>query len=245
MKNNSAYLINGKTTIKKSLELLNSKIVAVPTYTCKRVLDAILESNCTPVIIDCNKDLQLNLDDLIVQSKYYLIDTVIVPHMFGIQVDIKPIRDWGNHLNIIEDCSQCMGLDNLGKYSDIVMASLGPTKWMPVGTNKENGGGVLAYDGEDIEWHDNATAIHRSNVMFQDIDKMFTKRNDRVNELKKLNGIPFIGQEKPNAWLRAMYITKNQKRQPYTPLHDLHGGFTCPIIDSMKNNLDWVSIFPN
>ena len=240
-KNKAAYLESGKLAIQKSLGILDSKVVAVPTYTCNRVYEAIVSAGCIPIIIDCDYDLQIRLEQL---SKYDNIDTVIVPHMFGIQAlnEIKAIKKMG--YKIIEDCSQCMGLPELGSHSDIVIASLGPTKWLPSGVDKEKGGAVIAYDGKDIEWHDNPTAIHRTNVMFQDIDKLFLHRTTRVNELKNA-GLRFIGGERPNSWLRAMYFTEKQTRIPYTPLHDLHGGFKCPITDSIKNNLDWVSIFPN
>ena len=240
-KDNAAYLVNGKTAIEKGLKILKSKTVAVPTYTCNRVYEAIINAGCTPIIIDCDYDLQIRLEQL---SKYDNIDTVIVPHMFGIQAlnEIKSIKKMG--YKILEDCSQCLGLSELGTYSDIVIASLGPTKWLPVGVNKEKGGAVLAYNGKNINWHDNTTAIHRSNVMFGDIDKIFSHRTERVNELKNA-GLRFIGGERPNSWLRAMYFTQNQTRVPYTPLHDLHSGFKCPITDSIKDNLDWISIFPN
>lgn len=240
-KNNAAYLVNGKTAIEEGLNILKSKKVAVPTYTCNRVYDAIVNAGCTPIIIDCDYDLQIRLEQLL---KYEDIDTVIVPHMFGIQAlnEIKAIKKMG--YKIIEDCSQCLGLSELGIHSDIVVASLGPTKWLPVGVDKEKGGAVIAYNGQDISWHENPTAIHRSNVMFGDIDKIFTHRTERVNELKNA-GLRFIGGERPNSYLRAMYFTQKQTRVPYTPLHDLHDGFKCPITDSIKNNLDWVSIFPN
>ena len=39
-----------------------------------------------------------------------------------------------------------LGLPDLGKYSDIVIASTGPTKWLNVGENKESGGGILAHN---------------------------------------------------------------------------------------------------
>ena len=250
-KDNAAYLVNGKTAIEKALEHLGSYCVAVPTYTCHRVYEAIENAHCKPRIIDCRVDLQINetlVDD------YKDVDTVIVPHMFGIQAQeqIKHLKEKG--YAVIEDCSQCLGLEGLGRYSDVVIASLGPTKWLPTGVNKEKGGAVFAYNGKDIEWHDNPTAIHRTNVMFQDIEKIYDSRLERVEELKRA-GCHFIGENQPNAWLRAMYYTNDQKRIPYTPLHDLYNGtknvidedvnFDCPVVDSIKDNLEWVSIFPN
>ena len=121
---------NGKTAISEALKILNSEYVALPTYTCHRVLQACLNVGATPYIVDCGLDLQIDINKIPDN-----VDTVIIPHMFGIQVDIKPLK---GKFKIIEDCSQCMGLPKLGKYSDIVIASLGPSKWLPVGVDKEN-----------------------------------------------------------------------------------------------------------
>ncbi len=249
-KDNAAYLINGKTAIETALRQLGSYCVAMPTYTCHRVYEATLNTHCKPRIVDCDYDLQI--DEKLVEN-FKDVDTVIVPHMFGIQAQkqIKYLKEKG--YMIIEDCSQCLGLEGLGKYSDIVIASLGPTKWLPSGVDKEKGGAVIAYNGSDVEWHDNPTAIHRTNVMFQDIDKIYNGRKERVDEIRN-TGLRFIGDNKPNSWLRAMYFTQNQKRVPYTPLHDKYNGtkwlgedvnFDCPKVDSIKNNLEWVSVFPN
>ena len=41
----------------------------------------------------------------------------------------------------------------------------------------------------------------------------------------------------------GMYFTDTQKRVPYTPIHELYGDFECPIVDNIKNKLDWISIF--
>ena len=56
-------------------------------------------------------------------------------------------------------------------------------------------------------------------------------------------GIDLIGSNQPNAWLRALYFG-SQKRVPYRALHDIYPGFDCPVVDSYKNKLDWISIFP-
>ena len=196
-KEHATLVKNGKTAIFYALKHLNSKKVALPTYTCERVLQACLLAKVEPYIIDCNKNLQINLDTIPTE-----VDTVIIPHMFGIQSKIPKNKTY----KIIEDCSQCIGLKDLGKYSDIVIASTGPTKWLNAGGDKENGGGIIAYNG--------------------------------INA-----GIDLIGKNQPNSWLRAMYFGP-QKRIPYTPLHDLYPGFNCPIVDSYKNKLDWISIFP-
>ena len=99
---------NGKTAIFEALKMLRSENVALPTYTCHRILQACLDANVTPHIIDCDLDLQINVSKIPIE-----VDTVIVPHMFGIQADVKSLKGF----RVIEDCSQCIGLPNLGKYS--------------------------------------------------------------------------------------------------------------------------------
>tara|TARA_R110002050_G_scaffold159393_3_gene288827 strand:+ start:2832 stop:3569 length:738 start_codon:yes stop_codon:yes gene_type:complete len=236
-KEKSSFVINGKTALSEALKLLNSKVVAIPTYTCSRVYEAVVNVNCEPIIVDCNYFLQIKTEEL---YKYDNIDTVIVPHMFGIQAlkEIKLLKKMG--YKIIEDCSQCMGLPELGKYSDIVIASLGPTKWLPVGLDKENGGGLIAYNKGDIK--NDYTHINKAINMFSEIDDRLKIRKEKIQEFQNA-GVKFIGSERPNAWLRGIYITEKQKRIPYTPLHDIYKGFKCPTIDNIKNKIDWISVF--
>ena len=45
-KEKSPFVINGKTALSEALKLLNSKVVAIPTYTCSRVYEAVVNVNC-------------------------------------------------------------------------------------------------------------------------------------------------------------------------------------------------------
>ena len=237
-KKESTFVQSGTKAIEHSLKLLDSKYVALPSYTCERVLKGILDAGCKPQIVDCGKDLQIDLESLSKIKKGF--DTVIVPHMFGIKVDIKPIRDMG--FNIIEDCSQCLGLDGLGEYSDYVVVSVGPTKWLSVGA----GGYVIGHNVRSInngisQWtFDNY--FSRAEKLVNDIPTRLQKRVDFSKELLNA-GIDLIGKDRENAWMRGMYFTENQRRKPYTPIHELYGDFKCPMVDSFKNKLDWISIF--
>ena len=225
---------NGKTAIFEALKILNSKHVALPTYTCHRVLQACLDAGVTPYIVDCGLDLQIDVSKIPIE-----VDTVIVPHMFGIQADVKSL----SYFKVIEDCSQCIGLPNLGKYSDIVIASTGPTKWLNVGEDKESGGGILAHNVSDFRFEKiyNKPIASKLNQMYLEIPKILESRTNKANEFINA-GVDLIGKDQPNAWLRALYFG-SQKRVPYTPLHDQYPGFECPIVDSYKNKLDWISIF--
>ena len=231
-KDRAVFLSSGKEAITKALELLNAKEVAIPSYTCERVLQGTLDAGCKPHIVDCWFDLQINLDSL---SKFKG-DTVIVPHMFGIRAKVKEIKDMG--YNVIEDCSQCLGLDGLGSHSDYVVVSVGSTKWLSVGT-----GGFLIGDGcEKVEFTGNYTNFSRAEYMVDKIQDKLKKRTDFANELINA-GIDLIGKDMENAWMRGMYFTDNQKRKPYTPIHESYGNFKCPLVDGYKNKLDWISIF--
>jgi len=229
-KTESAFTLNGTEAITKALKLLNANHVAIPSYTCERVLKGTLAANCKPYIVDCGLDLQIDLDSL---SKFKG-DTVIVPHMFGIKVDIKPIRDMG--LNIIEDCSQCLGLEGLGEYADYIVVSTGPSKWLPVG-----GGGVLIGDDCSGVHNINTPQSSKSNIMLDEIKTRLDKRTQFANELINA-GIDLIGNDRENAWMRGMYFTDNQQRKPYTPIHEIYGDFKCPVVDHIKDQLDWISI---
>ena len=57
-KQKAIFTANGRTAIYLALKHLESKKVIIPTYTCRRVLDATLDAKCKPVIVDCNDDLQ-------------------------------------------------------------------------------------------------------------------------------------------------------------------------------------------
>ena len=92
-----SFVSNGKTAISEALKLLDSKVVAIPTYTCHRVLQACLDVGVTPYIVDCGLDLQIDTTKIPIE-----VDTVIVPHMFGIQADVKSLSGF----RVIEDCSQ-------------------------------------------------------------------------------------------------------------------------------------------
>jgi dTDP-4-amino-4,6-dideoxygalactose transaminase len=226
------FLSSGKEAITKALDLLDAVRVAIPSYTCERVLQGTLAAKCEPYIVDCGKDLQIDLESL---SKFKG-DTVIVPHMFGIKVDIKPIKDMG--FNVVEDCSQCLGLEGLGDYSDYVIVSVGKSKWLPVG-----GGGILIGDEcRAVKFSGTYTDFSRASEMVDDIPFYLQMRIEAANELLNA-GVDLIGKDRENAWMRGMYFTENQKRIPYPPIHEMYGDFKCPIVDSFKDKLDWISIF--
>lgn len=218
-------LQSGTEALIKALEHLESKRVIIPTYTCTDILAAVSLAGCEPIIVDCNKNLQISTEE--VRLKASNADTVIVPHMFGIRADVETIRSMTD-LKIIEDLSQCHGLPNLGDNADAVVTSTNKSKWLDF-----NGGGVLFLDQQ----------INLPLADIRDwpglIQKNFRRRIELAQEIKN-SGVELIGQE--SAWLRGMYFTQESKREPYTPLHKIIDGVDCPEVNSYIGKVDWISI---
>ena len=219
---------NGTEALTIALKTLKSKIVIIPTYTCEDVLTAVLNANCKPIIVDCNKNLQIDVASVL--KVVNDADTIIIPHMFGIQNQVAPFKNF--NLKVIEDLSQCHGLPGLGDFADIVVTSLNKSKWLD-----KNGGGYI--------WTDEKLNIDlTTESLWMDWD-IKNKYNNRVIRAKELldAGLNLIGKDIPNSWLRGMYFTGTPTRRPYIPLHEMYEKFDCPIVDSYSNKIDWVSIF--
>ena len=217
----------GTKALEIALKVCKSKKVIIPTYTCEDVLTAVLNAGCKPIIVDCNKNLQIDVASVLKVVKE--ADTIIIPHMFGIQNQVAPFKNF--NLKIIEDLSQCHGLPGLGDFADVVVTSLNKSKWLD-----KKGGGYI--------WTDEKLNIDLSTDHILDCN-IKTKYNNRVTRAKELlnAGLDLIGKDIPNSWLRGMYFTGTPTRKPYIPLHKIYGKFDCPIVDSYSNKIDWVSIF--
>tara|TARA_R110001606_G_scaffold261268_2_gene409662 strand:+ start:1319 stop:2014 length:696 start_codon:yes stop_codon:yes gene_type:complete len=219
----------GTKALEIALKICKSKKVIIPTYTCEDVLTAVLNAGCKPIIVDCNKNLQIDVASVLkVVSE---ADTIIIPHMFGIKNQVSPFKNF--NLKIIEDISQCHGLPGLGDFADVVVTSLNKSKWLD-----KNGGGYIWTDKKLQEGY------------YLSTDKMSdwgieVKYNNRLIKSKELlnAGVDLIGKDIPNSWLRGMYFTGTPTRRPYIPLHEIYGKFDCPIVDSYSNKIDWISIF--
>lgn len=121
----------------RSLNIGQGKIVAVPAHTFIATWNAIIAVGATPVGIDVDEDGLIDLNQLNdVASK---IDAVIPVHMHGSTVDMKALNEICTEtksrapIAIMEDASQSHGAvcpdgSPLGRYSDVVVYSLYPTK---------------------------------------------------------------------------------------------------------------------
>jgi hypothetical protein len=219
----------GTKALEIALKVCKSKKVIIPTYTCEDILTAVLNAGCEPIIVDCNKNLQIDIASVLKVIED--ADTIIIPHMFGIQNQISPFKNF--NIKIIEDLSQCHGLPGLGDFADVVVTSLNKSKWL----DKKGGGYIWADKQLPFGYY-----LSTDKMLDWDIK---SKYNNRVAKAKELlsAGVDLIGKDIPNSWLRGMYFTGTPTRRPYIPLHEIHGKFDCPIVDSYSNKIDWISIF--
>ena len=218
---------SGTKALTVALKILKSKKVIIPTYTCEDVLTAVLNAGCKPIIVDCNEKLQIDITSVLKVIKE--ADTIIIPHMFGIQNQVAPFRNF--NLKIIEDLSQCHGLPGLGNHADIVVHSENKSKWL------DKWGGGWIFTDKTINQNPKIFIYNSKNI-----EKKYNNRTKKAKELLNA-GVNLIGKDIPNSWLRGMYLTGTPTRRPYTPLHEIYEKFECPIVDSYSNKIDWISIF--
>ena len=96
-----------------ALGLKEGDEVIIPDYICVTVMNAVRYCGAKPVLADINEDdFNINLE-----STAKLVNTktkaIIVAHMFGIPMDVRPFKKFG--LPVIEDCTQSCGSKFMNK----------------------------------------------------------------------------------------------------------------------------------
>lgn len=222
----------GTDALIAALKIYNSTHVIIPSYTCQDLVTACQVLDIRFSIVDCDDNLQISPNAI---KSITSFDTIIVPHMFGIQAPISYIRSMFPDVIIIEDCSQGHGLPNIGDYSDIVITSINRGKWL---TGEHKG---LVYTDQLLANNHDVTDSEYINELHNSIVTKVKARKEKAREIINA-GVQLIGSDRPNVYLRGMYKTKHQRRLPYIPLHDIYTEFKCPNVDKFKNNIDWISI---
>jgi perosamine synthetase len=108
--------------------------VAIPTYVCEAVEQAVRWTGATPVLCDVGDDWCVDADSV----KHVLTKrtkAVIVVHTFGIVAEMRPIVDLG--VPVIEDLAQAFGASSpdgrAGTFGDLSIASFHATKCLTTG----------------------------------------------------------------------------------------------------------------
>jgi perosamine synthetase len=141
-------LSSGTAALFLALWALNAKnkIVGIPVYACSSLHHAIALAGAEEKLFDVSADSpNLNID--IVNKEN--IDIVIVPHIFGLPVNISKLR---KNILVIEDCAQSLGafVNNVptGLIGNISIFSFYATKII---TSGGQGGMVVSKDKELID----------------------------------------------------------------------------------------------
>lgn len=118
--------------------------VILPSYVCRSVLEAVLNTGARPVLCDVGPDWVITASDA---SRVLTSRTraIVVPHIYGIFADIDEFRSLG--VPIIEDCAQAV--DTKGErvtQADVTVLSFHPTKCFTAG----EGGMVLSSNFEAL-----------------------------------------------------------------------------------------------
>jgi perosamine synthetase len=127
------------------LEIRAGGRIAIPTYTCRAVVDAVMANNLTAQLADVDNMYCLtatHLDN--VSAGLGNPHGIIAVHSFGHQMDLAPLRRFG--CPIIEDCAHLL-YRGMPLASDIAIFSFHATKLMTTG----EGGAVVINNREYIE----------------------------------------------------------------------------------------------
>jgi dTDP-4-amino-4,6-dideoxygalactose transaminase len=141
---------SGTSAIHLSLIALGVKEgddVAMPSYVCPALLNAINYIGAKPLLIDINPD-TYNISPSDLKRKLTKkARAVIVPHIFGLPADIEEIMAIG--IPVIEDCAQSVGAKYKGKrvgsFGHCSIFSFYATKVMTTGE-----GGMVASNSDKI-----------------------------------------------------------------------------------------------
>lgn len=146
----TAALNSGTSALHLSLLALgvnNCSEVILPSYVCPALLNAVNYTGAVPVIADVRpEDGNISAESVRIKitSK---TKAVIVPHMFGMPVNVREITALG--IPVVEDCAQSLGADFNGKITGqsgkISVFSFYTTKVLATGE-----GGMTATDDSKL-----------------------------------------------------------------------------------------------
>ncbi len=200
--------------------------VIFPGFVCSSVRHAVAMAGLKENLLDMEYDLQKN-------SRIGDKDVMIIPHMFGIPVDIRKIKSD----NIIEDCAQALGAKingkSVGLHGKIGIFSFYVTKLMTTGGQ---GGMVVSTDKDIIDrirdyrqfdYRDDRRK--RFNFQMTDLQAAigreqllklpkFLKRREEIFQKYKKSGLEFVDIDSKNGEFlepvryRAIVKTENPQR---------------------------------
>jgi len=121
------------------LNIGSNDYVAVPTYVCEDVMQAIKAVGATPLILDTNEQGLLNVDSFEGRINKQ-VKAIIAVHIFGFPCDVRALMNFG--IPVIEDACHAFGVKINGQLAGTIgeygVYSFHATKCLTTGT-----GGLL------------------------------------------------------------------------------------------------------
>lgn len=137
----------GIRLVLNSLELPVNAKIGVLVYNCHTVFESIKQAGFTPVFIDCTNSYTMDTVDLAV--KEYMLDGLIVTHLFGIPAKMDEIIKIMKGKPIIEDCAHSF----MSKYKKKYLGTYGIAGVFSFGQSKfpsSGGGGFVIINNKII-----------------------------------------------------------------------------------------------
>lgn len=115
--------------------------VGLPAFSCPDLLDAVISAGVTPILYDCGPHGGI-MPDSVQQAVHLGAQIIILPRLFVVQDDLKPLCTWLHDLGIItvQDDAQHFGMPGLALVGDVLLGSFGLSKRMA-----GIGGGVIVF----------------------------------------------------------------------------------------------------
>ena len=191
-RNYGVAVTNGTAALDVAVEALkigSGDEVIIPAFTIISCIGQVIRSGATPVLVDCDP-LTWNMDiNQVAEKITENTKAIMVVHIFGLPVDIKPLLEIAknNNIKIIEDAAQMLGQTYnekpCGSFGDISTFSFYPNKLITTGE-----GGMLVTNDEQLA--DDCRSLR--NLCFQPKKRFVHERlgwNYRMTNLQAALGL--------------------------------------------------------
>lgn len=163
----------------KALGIGHHDAILLPSYNCGSEIDPILHLGIRPVFYKIEKNLLVNVDDLLnkIDSK---VKAILVTHFLGFPQPIDEIKKIcvERNLFLIEDCAHAFLSTNNGKYlgscGDIGVFSL--LKTLPIPN-----GGILVINNKNIKYKHNPEKPSMFSTFFYTAEDLLQRKTSNNN----------------------------------------------------------------
>ncbi len=130
-----------------ALDITGKDTVALPSYVCTAILNAVHYVGSSPLLIDIHPDtFNMDVEDL-KRRLTPQVKAIIIPHTFGLAADLEEIMALG--IPVIEDCAQSIGATYrnklTGSFGNMSIFSFYATKMITTGE-----GGMVVSNSEEF-----------------------------------------------------------------------------------------------